>query len=64
MMPDETFNESPAAISSPLLPGFQNSFLCISYPDRGQILHAAQALHLHQRASHGIGPGVAPLPVA
>jgi hypothetical protein len=64
MMPDETVNESPAAISPSLPPGFQNSISSISYPDRGQILHAAQALHLHQRASHGIGPGVAPVPAA
>ena len=31
-----------------------------NYLNQGQILHAAQALHLHHRASHGIDPDIAP----
>ena len=35
-----------------------------AYPDQGQILHAAQGLHLHPLASHGIDPDAAPGPAA
>ena len=35
-----------------------------NYLNQRQILHAAQALHLHHRASHGIDPDIAPGPAA
>jgi hypothetical protein len=31
-----------------------------NYFSQGRILHPAQALHLHHRASHGIDPDIAP----